>query len=65
MDYEKILIDSITSRHYFSNKDLRLNKNYCYLLNNSQLNEYLKFKGNLLACNTLGPFLSKKKEKAF
>ena len=36
---------------------------------------YLKFKGkllayntlayNTLACNTLGPFLSKKKEKAF
>ena len=51
MDYEKILIDSITSRHYFSNKDLRLNKNYCYLLNNSQLNEYLKFKENYNSSN--------------
>lgn len=51
MDYEKILIDSITSRHYFSNKDLRLNKNYCYLLNNNQLNEYLKFKENYNSSN--------------
>ena len=53
MDYEKILIDSITSRHYFSNKDLRLNKNYGYLLNNNQLNEYIKFKENYNSSNKI------------
>lgn len=51
MDYEKILIDSISSRHYFSNKDLTLNKNYGYLLNNNQLNEYIKFKENYNSSN--------------
>lgn len=51
IDYEKILIDSIIAKHYFSNIDLRLNKNYGYLLNNNQLNEYLKFKENYNSSN--------------
>lgn len=46
MDYEKILVDSLTGLHYYTNKDLRMDKRYGYLLNTSELNEYIKFKEN-------------------
>ncbi len=44
MNYEEILTDSIKGKHYYTNKDLRVNRNYKYLLSNNELNEYIKFK---------------------
>lgn len=44
LDYNKILLKALTGKVYFSNEDLRINKQYGYLFNRYQLEEYLDFK---------------------
>lgn len=42
--YEDILDFAVSGNHYYTNEDLRMNKNYGIMFNNSELNEYLRFK---------------------
>ena len=44
MDYKELLYKSIESDKYYTNTDLRMNRNYNYILNNKELDElhYLK-----------------------
>ena len=44
MDYKELLIKSLNSDKYYTNIDLRMNRNYGFMLNNKELEEYLCFK---------------------
>ena len=44
MDYKELLIKSLESDKYYDNTDLRINRNYNFMLNNKELDEYLRFK---------------------
>lgn len=44
MENKDILLKSLIDKKYYTNTDLRMNKNYGFLLSNQQLNEYLDFK---------------------
>ena len=44
VDYKELLYKSIESDKYYTNTDLRMNRNYNYMLNNKELDEYLRFK---------------------
>ena len=72
MDYKDILIKSLCSEKYYTNTDLRMNRNYSILLNNKELDEYLRFKEEyktqekidlpLLSWNTKRIYLYKSRE---
>lgn len=44
MDYKELLFKSLESDKYYDNIDLRMNRNYNFMLNNKELDEYLRFK---------------------
>ena len=72
MDYKELLFKSINSDKYYTNTDLRMNRNYNFMLNNKELDEYLIFKEeyemedkietSLLSWNTNKLYLYKSKE---
>jgi len=72
MDYKELLIKSLESDKYYDNTDLRMNRNYNILLNNKELDEYLRFKEeynidsklvtSLLSWNSKYIYLYKSKE---
>ncbi|MBR6287737.1 MAG: Fic family protein [Acholeplasmatales bacterium] len=72
MDYKELLYKSIESDKYYTNTDLRMNRNYNYMLNNKELDEYLRFKEeyesndkidtSLLSWNSNKIYLYKSKE---
>lgn len=47
MENKDILLKSLAYKKYYTNTDLRMNKNYGFLLSNQQLNDYLDFKENV------------------
>jgi hypothetical protein len=44
LEYKEILIKSLESDKYYDNTDLRMNRNYNFMLNNKELEKYLRFK---------------------
>ena len=72
MDYNELLNKSLNSDKYYNNTDLRMNRNYNFMLNNKELDEYLRFKEeyisndkidtSLLSWNTNKIYLYKSKE---
>ena len=72
MDYKELLIKSLESDKYYDNTDLRMNRNYNFMLNNKELDEYLRFKEDyksdskietsLLSWNSKKIYLYKSKE---
>ena len=72
MDYKELLFKSLSSDKYYTNMDLRMNKNININLSNKELDEYNRFKENysctdkietsLLAWNSQKIFLYKSKE---
>lgn len=38
--YEKIIDFALSGEHYYTNEDIRMNKKYGIMLNNSELKEY-------------------------
>ncbi|MCR4899175.1 MAG: hypothetical protein K5892_08165, partial [Acholeplasmatales bacterium] len=46
MDYKDILEKSLLADKYYNNTDLRMNKNYNFLLNTKELDEFIRFKEN-------------------
>lgn len=53
-NYESIITSALKSDHYYTNEDLRMNKKYGFMLTNSELHEYLRFKEDYLSefkCN--------------
>ena len=72
VDYKELLYKSIESDKYYTNTDLRMNRIYNYMLNNKELNEYLRFKEeyesndkidtSLLSWNSNKIYLYKSKE---
>lgn len=44
MNYEEILLKSISDNKYYTNDNLRYYKEYGFLLSSNQLNEYIRFK---------------------
>ena len=75
MDYKELLIKSLESDKYYDNTDLRINRNYNFMLNNKELDEYLRFKEDyksdlkietsLLSWNSKNIYLYKSKELLF
>ncbi len=47
--YEDIILSALGGNHYYTNEDIRMNKKYDFLLTNSELNEYLRFKEDYLS----------------
>lgn len=43
-NYEEILLAGLFGEKYYSNEDLRINKQYGFMLSRTELDEYLKFK---------------------
>ncbi len=39
MDYKELLIKSLESDKYYDNTDLRMNRNYNFMLNNKELDD--------------------------
>jgi hypothetical protein len=72
LEYKEILIKSLESDKYYDNTDLRMNRNYNFMLNNKELDEYLRFKEDyecnskillpLLSWNSKNIYLYKSKE---
>lgn len=44
MENKEILLKSLQANKYYTNTDLRMNRNYGFLLSNEQLNDYLDYK---------------------
>lgn len=53
MEYKEILLKALSSDKYFTNTDLRMNRNYGILLNNKELNEFLLFKEDFSCCDKM------------
>ena len=51
MSNEEILNKSLESSKYYTNEDLRMNKNYGFLLSKQELNDYLFYKENIINDN--------------
>lgn len=44
MDYKQLLTKSIDDDKYYTNTDLRMNKNYNFMLSSNELSEFIRFK---------------------
>ena len=44
MDYKEILLKSLSSEKYYTNTDLRMNRNYNIMLSSKELDEFIRFK---------------------
>lgn len=72
MDYKQLLTKSIDDDKYYTNTDLRMNKNYNFMLSSNELSEFIRFKEeynsidkietSLLSWNSNKIFLYKSKE---
>ena len=72
MDYKQLLTKSIDNDKYYTNTDLRMNKNYNFMLSSNELSEFIRFKEeynsidkietSLLSWNSNKIFLYKSKE---
>ena len=72
MDYKELLLKLLQSDIYYTNTDLRMNKNYNIMLSNKELDEFIRFKEDfnsidkietsLLSWNSNKIFLYKSKE---
>ena len=72
MDYKQLLTKSIDDDKYYTNSDLRMNKNYNFMLSSNELSEFIRFKEeynsidkietSLLSWNSNKIFLYKSKE---